>query len=179
MNVPKRRCYMLLRHLHILDFRLHEALNILNFENPGWEILFGLIEQSKRRIAHASPDLLQWVVTACLIVWDSVGHVERIRSGWFGFRKKHLRFESGLGIRSGRNFRNNLHSLDLQNIRTVEGDGNMNLLAGMENSLCMERAGSEKNRDIQPERCFHGRDYTPLSLLVLEAAAHNWPITTS
>jgi hypothetical protein len=44
----------LLRHLDILDFRLREALNILNLESPGWEIL-GLIEQSERRIAHASP----------------------------------------------------------------------------------------------------------------------------
>jgi hypothetical protein len=39
--------------------------------------------------------------------------------------------------------------------------------------LRLERAGTEKNRDIQPERCFHGRDYTPLSLPFLAAAAHN------
>jgi hypothetical protein len=81
---PKRQGYMLLRYLDILDFRLREALNILNLESPGWEI-FGLIEQSERRIAHASPYLFQWVVTACWIVWDSIPKVERIRSGLSGF----------------------------------------------------------------------------------------------
>lgn len=43
----------------------------------------------------------------------------------------------------------------------------MDHLTGMVNSLCLEQAGTEKSHDGQPERCFHGRDYTPLSLLFL------------